>query len=126
MYWSLNLRQVYDKDGILLPSEDAKVMFKTYRIPKIVTDDPVLLPTVARILDAMLRKLDPAHPNLVHYFTTINLDVQIQVLLPKGEEGTSKVVNVSKKLKIPEQPKSVTIQADNHITNFMNNKSSLK
>ena len=46
-FWSLILRGVYEKEGILVPTEDAKVVFLIYQTPKIVTDDPVLFPIVA-------------------------------------------------------------------------------
>lgn len=104
-YWSLILREVYEKDGISVPSEDAKMEFSTYKSPKVVSDDPVLFSAVAQILDAMLRKVDPAYPILVHYLTTINLNVQVRALFPNGVEGTSRVVKVYKKPKKPEQPK---------------------
>ena len=51
----------------------------------------------------------------VQYLKTINLDVQVGVLLPKGVEGTSKVVKASKKPKKPEQPKSVPMQIEKDV-----------
>lgn len=54
-----------------------------------VTDDHVLFPSVARIPDAMLRRIDPANLILVQYFTSVNPNVTVGVLLPKGAEGTS-------------------------------------
>lgn len=103
----------------MVPSQYAKADFSIYQHPKVVSDDPMLFPTVARIQDAMLRKVDPAHPVLVHYLTTINPDVQIEVLLPKGAEGTSKAVKVSKKPKKPEQPKSVHVQIKKEVTKLV-------
>lgn len=56
-YWSLILKDVYEKEGILVPLEDAKVEFSTYQTPKFVTDDPALFPSVVRIPDVMLRSI---------------------------------------------------------------------
>lgn len=69
-YWSLILRELYDKEGILVPFDVANAKFSNYRPPKVVSDDPILFPTVARIPYAMLQKVDPAPPVLVQYLTT--------------------------------------------------------
>lgn len=60
-------------------------------------DDLEAFPFVARIPDAMLHKVDPAHPVLVAYLTKINPFVAIGVLLRKGIVGTSKRGKGSKK-----------------------------
>ena len=53
-YWSLILKDAYEKEGILIPSTDEKVEFSLLQTPKLVTDDPVIFPSVARIPEAML------------------------------------------------------------------------
>lgn len=111
-YWSLILIEVYEKEGVLVPFHDANAKFSIYQHPKVVYDDSVLFHHVARIPYAMLQKADPNHPILVHYLTTVNPNVQIGVLWPKGVERTSKGAKVSKKLKKPDQPKLLHVQKD--------------
>lgn len=85
-YWSLILRDVYEKQSILVPLLYAKMEFSMYQAPKIVTDDPALFHNMARIPDVMLRKVDPDYPILVNYFSTINPDVQVGVYMQKWVE----------------------------------------
>lgn len=49
-----------------------------------VEDDPAVFPTVARIPDAMLRKVDPSNPFQVGYLQTISCSIVTGVLLAKG------------------------------------------
>lgn len=100
----------------MVPSEDAKAELSMYQTPKIVTDDPSLFPNVARILDVMLCKIDPANPILVQSLSTMNLNIQVGVLLPKGVAATSKAVKASKKLKKPDQQPSVPEMTEKEFT----------
>lgn len=38
---------VYEKEAILVPSEDKKAEFLTLQTPKLVTYDPILFPSVS-------------------------------------------------------------------------------
>lgn len=78
-YQSLVLQYTYEKKCILVPDNEETTTFLVFRHPKTV--DAELFPTVARIPDAMLHKVDPSHPVLVSYLKTINLDIEIGVLL---------------------------------------------
>ena len=80
---------MYDKEGILVPENEETVGFALYQFPKIVKDDAEVFPSVARIPDAMLRKVDPTNHVLVNYLMTINPDIETRVLL-KTREGPSK------------------------------------
>lgn len=84
-----------------------------------VTDDHVLFPSVARIPDAMLRRTDPANPILVQYFTSVNPNVTVGVLLPKGAEGTSKHAKAYKKSKKSKKPKFVHEHVEKEITKYI-------
>lgn len=64
-YPSLILSDVYEKEGILVPSEDEKMEYSTLQTPKLVADDLVLFSSVARIPDAMSRSIDPINQILV-------------------------------------------------------------
>ena len=68
-FLSLILQQVYEKEGILVPANVPKVEFGIYQDPKNVEDDLEVFPNVARIPDAMLRKLDLKNHVLVVYLT---------------------------------------------------------
>ncbi|CAH1427122.1 unnamed protein product [Lactuca virosa] len=58
----------------------------------------------------MLRKVDPLHPVLVNYLTTINPDVEIGKLLEKTTEGPSKTRRGSKKEDHPSPSKVVLVE----------------
>lgn len=60
-YWSLILEFAYEKEGIVVPNDEPKVEFALYHHLKTVKDNPDEFPSIARILDAMLRKLDPTN-----------------------------------------------------------------
>lgn len=106
-YSSLIFQQVYEKERILIPDDVPKVEFGIYQHPKTVEDDSDVFHSVARILDATLRKVDLTNPILVAYLTTINHMVAIGVLLPTGNEGISKCRKISKKSTKVKKPKSV-------------------
>ena len=57
-YWSLILQFVYEKEGIMFPEGEESAEFSTYHYPKTVEDNPDVFPTVARIPDAMLHKVN--------------------------------------------------------------------
>ena len=107
---------MYEKEGILVPFDVPKVEFTVYQHPKIVEDDPYLFPSVAQTPDAMLRKVYPSNRVLFSYLSTINPDVQIGVLLPKGIEGTSKRGKGSKKSMKVTQPKSDHVIVEKEVT----------
>lgn len=89
-YWSLILHEVYEKEGILVPCDVPKAEFSIYQHLKCVEAHPIIFPSVARITNVMLRNVDPSNPVIVISLTTINPDVKIGVLFPKGIKGTSK------------------------------------
>lgn len=64
-YWSIILQFSYKKEGIEVPQEEDTASFSLFHFPEIVEDDVDVFPMVAHIPDAMLRKIDPAHPMLV-------------------------------------------------------------
>lgn len=66
-YWGLVLKYVYEKEGIKVLEDEPTTDFVLYQHPKTLEDDLVFFPSVARILDAILRKVDPNHPVLVAY-----------------------------------------------------------
>lgn len=53
------------KKGILVPSGVKTVEFPTIATPRIFVDDPTVFPNVARIMDAMLKLVDPKNLLLV-------------------------------------------------------------
>ncbi|CAI9290474.1 unnamed protein product [Lactuca saligna] len=79
--------------------------------PKAVEDDEKIFPTVARIPDAMLRKVDQSHHVLVSYFKTINPDIETGVLLPQSIVP-SKLKKGSKKdtTEIPSKPQPENVE----------------
>lgn len=67
-YWSLILQFFfYEKEGIQVPNDEQVAEFSLYQFPKTVEKHLDMFPTVARIPDAMLRKVDPSYPLLVAY-----------------------------------------------------------
>lgn len=74
----------------MVPNNVPKVEFVLCQHAKTVEDDSEVFPNVARILDAMLCRIDTVDPVLVAYLETINLSIETCVLLAKGIIGTSK------------------------------------
>lgn len=105
-YWSLILQYVYAKEGIEVPTDEEKAEFLKYHFPKEVKDDVEVFPNIARIPDAMLKRVDPVNPVLLEYLKSVNPDVQIGMLLSKIDEGPSKKSRKSKKdsKSTPEKP----------------------
>ena len=67
--------------------------------PQIVVDDPTIFATITRILDVMLRLVDPQNPLVVLYLVSIDPNVSIGVLPSKGAKGYLKASKVPKKNK---------------------------
>lgn len=80
---------MYEKEGIFVPANDLKHEFVVYQHPKTMDDDSEIFPNIARIPDAMLRKVDPADPILVAYLQTINPSIET-CYLPKDVGSPSK------------------------------------
>ena len=58
-YWSLIIQYVYNKEKIEVPDFEEKAVFHMYGSSKEVADDPEVFTSIARIPDAMLKKVDP-------------------------------------------------------------------
>lgn len=97
-YWIVILKYVYDKEGIMVLEDDPTADFVLHQHPKTVEDDPPVFPIVARIKEAMLRKVDPANPILIAYLQIINPSIETGVLYVKGVAGTTKRGKISKKV----------------------------
>ncbi|KAL7601610.1 hypothetical protein Lser_V15G20876 [Lactuca serriola] len=65
LYWSLILQFVYEKEGIQILENEETAGFALYQFPKTVKDDAENFPSIARIPDAMFRKVDPVNPVLI-------------------------------------------------------------
>lgn len=72
--------------------------------PRVVVDDPVLFPNVARIVDVMLRHVDPQNQLFVQHLASTDSSILTGVLPQKRAEGSSKAVKVPKKKKQIEKP----------------------
>ncbi|KAL7592159.1 hypothetical protein Lser_V15G33908 [Lactuca serriola] len=86
----LILQYFYEKEGILVPNDEEKAAFHVYSCPKGATDDTEEFPVVARILDAMLKRVYPTNIVLVTYLQTINTTVGTGILLEREVETKSK------------------------------------
>ncbi|KAL7595681.1 hypothetical protein Lser_V15G29838 [Lactuca serriola] len=94
-YWSLILEKVYEKEAIPIMTDVEVVEFSFYQFPKVVEDDEAIFTRVARIPDAMLRKVSPTHKILVRYLRNIDTADQTGVL--PDVATPSKKKKVSKK-----------------------------
>lgn len=92
------MKFVYEKEGIMISVDDVKAEFIVYQHLKTVEDDSEVFPPIARIPDAMLRKVDPPDSVLIGYLQTINPSIKIGVLLANGIVGPSKRAKGSKKV----------------------------
>ncbi|KAL7604923.1 hypothetical protein Lser_V15G18161 [Lactuca serriola] len=79
-YWSLILEKVYEKEAIPAEADVEVAEFSLYQFPKVVEDDEAIFTRIARIPDAMLRKVSPTHKVLVRYLRNIDTDDQTGVL----------------------------------------------
>lgn len=91
-----------------MPVDEPKAEFLKYHFLKSVEDDEEVFPSVARIPDAMLKKIDPLNPVLVAYLKTINPTIETEVLFPRSDEGSLKQYMKSKKEIEPSPSKFVT------------------
>ena len=58
-FWGLILQEVYHQEDILVLSDVKTVEFPVMAAPHIFVDDHAIFPNVARILDAILKLVDP-------------------------------------------------------------------
>lgn len=98
-YWSLILEKVYEKEGIKVPHGEETATITKYQFPKTITDDAQIFTSVARIPNAMLKKVNPTYKILIKYLQSLILDVETCVLL-EVEVVSSKS---SKKMKTDEE-----------------------
>lgn len=96
-YWSLILQYKYEKEGIEVPADEQKVELLKYNFQKAIEDDEEMFPNIARIPDAILKRVDPTNSVLMEYLILINPNVKTSVLLAKLDEGSSKKYRRSKK-----------------------------
>ena len=99
-YWSLILEKVYEKEGIQVPEGGEVAEFSLYQFPKVVEDDENIFTSVARIPDAMLRKVHSTHKVLVRYMKTFDPAVQTGVLLEVTGESSKKKKKTQKEEKL--------------------------
>ncbi|KAL7598786.1 hypothetical protein Lser_V15G23126 [Lactuca serriola] len=83
-YWSLILEKAYEKEGIQVPEGAEVAEFTLYQFPKVVEDDENIFTHVARIPDAMLRKVSSTHKVLVRYMKTFDPAVQTGMSHPEN------------------------------------------
>lgn len=79
------LKYVYEKEGIPILDGEQNAEFLKYHFPKSVEDDYEVFPIVARILDGMLKKIDPTNSVLVAYLKHVNTSVETGILLPRTD-----------------------------------------
>lgn len=95
-----------------------------YHFPNLVEDDYEVSPNVARILDAMLKKINPSNSVLVANLKNVNPFVETRILFPGSDKGSSKkskrsknmtedvLVNVSPKKIVSKTPKKSGIDKE--------------
>ena len=89
-YWSLIVQYVYQKEKIEVPDYEEKAVFHMYGSPKEVHDDPTIFTSIARIPDAMLKKVDPTNKVLVSYLQSIDTTVVIGMLQHEVKKKSKK------------------------------------
>ncbi|CAI9281020.1 unnamed protein product [Lactuca saligna] len=102
-YWSLILQYFYENEGILVLADEEKVVFHVYSYPKDATDDTEGFPIIARIPDAMLKRVDPTNTVLITFLHTLDTSVETGVLLAREEE---KKTNRLRRIKMKSKHKS--------------------
>lgn len=107
---------VYEKEGLFVPSEDKKAEVSTLQTKKLVIDNPIHFSSVSHILEAILRENDPANRILVKYLASINTTVMVGVLFPKGVKGSSKAIRAPKEKKKTEQPKPIQENVEEEVS----------
>lgn len=81
---------------ILVPSDIKTVEFPIMVAPRISVDDPAAFPTIARILDAMLKLVDPKNQVLMQYLDLIDSSTPTRVFPQKRAKGSSKASKAPK------------------------------
>lgn len=88
----------------MVPNDEERVVFQSYHYPKEVINGADDFLTVARIPDALLKRVDPTNSVLVAYLQTIDSSVLTGILLPR-EEKKSKRSNKSEHASSEKQTK---------------------
>lgn len=110
---------MYEKEGILVSDNEETAIFSVFHHPKTVADDTNVFPSVGRIPNLMLCKVDPSHLVLVSYLKTINPDIETGVLFTtttssfKKKKGSMKVVKEPSYIQQPDQVEKVVKAAKN-------------
>lgn len=109
-FWGLIMKEIYNREDILIPSDVDTTEFPSMIVPKIAVDDATIFPVGSRIPDSMLKLMDPKNPLFVKYF--LSIDSTQTVVLPlkvsqKGVEGPSKGSKFNKTKKQLEKSKEV-------------------
>ena len=66
---------IRDRERIEVPDFEETTVFHMDGSPKEVADDPEVFTSIARIPDAMLKKVDPTNEVLVSYLQSIDTTV---------------------------------------------------
>lgn len=112
-YWSIILKFSYEKEGIMVLDNEEIAQFSMIHFPKTVEDDVDIFPTVACILNSMLRKVDHVHPVSLNYLKKINPDIKIEFLLSpttspsKTKKGSKKITTESTSKALPTKAEKV-------------------
>lgn len=80
-YWSLILQFAYEKEGIQVPAVEDTSEFLKYNFPKTVEDNADEFPSVGRIPDGILKKVDSSNSFLQAYLKTMNPFIESGILL---------------------------------------------
>lgn len=99
-FWGLILREVYTQENVLFLTDVDTPKFPSMTVPKVMVDDVMLFPMVARIYDSMLKLINHTHQMLIQYQALL-YSTQNGFLQPKatsiGAEGSSKSYKGKKK-----------------------------
>lgn len=102
-----------------MPDDEETAKFRKYHFLKEVSDDAAIFTHIARITDAMLKRVDPTNSVLIEYMTTVDPRIETRKLLSKEDAGPSKksrksmkaviitreqTVQEPKKIKSPKKP----------------------
>ncbi|CAI9286432.1 unnamed protein product [Lactuca saligna] len=99
------VQYVYQKEKIEVPEYEDKAVFHMYGSPKEVHDDPAIFTTVARIPDAMLKKVDPTNNVLVSYLQSIDTTVVTGMLQQEEKKKSKKSKKTEEEVEqVPETP----------------------
>lgn len=92
----------------MVPLDIETAEFSTLVDPRLVAYDPVVFPNVARIPYAMPRCIDMQNKIFIKYLVSIDSNVSVGILPPKGVEDCSKVFKVTKKKTQTDKPQHVS------------------